>query len=581
MKGIFKKAVAFVLLLTMLCSISACAPGDPVADGVVMPSELAAFTIVYPADYTDSELDEIRLLQNVIHHITGSYVPVVPDTETPATNEIILASANRTTGVSETVKAFTSELDYVIALDGNNIVLGGKGYYGNMRAIYDFINNYLGYDDLNDTYADPTAQIKDTKTAIYTEPALTISVQHEGARPFSSAKDVKVMADAGFNMVRLDTSRFEPELYYDYTKWCARFGVRVLQRSVYSIKNRDFYVNDLEYSINNPIIFGHWAKYEASIDDIATYNDMCAAYAEKYEQYGWKLVMTAPAQKDNYLEQYISAEEGRDPITYEKDENGDWVLDEEGNRIPLPPVENTREKNIFNGAAILNADIGFGKGAPSESRDETRVNEFNKFMQLAKRNNRELWATISAGDIIGKATNAYKWQSYLVLAYGVTGIEYTAYRGVLVNNDFTVTDEYEIIQKVNLELLALAETYRKYELVGMTIVNPVFDDSFSVLDAADNSILEHIQFTPISTEKPYLLSCFKEKDGEKYAAVIVDLSEVETGTSVSPASGVKIGDSAVSYYRDGVLTDAKLSAATGAYSVYVMNGSGAFAFVKE
>ncbi len=583
MKRIFKKAVAFLLLLTMLCSVTACGDpksANPTEDGVVSLAELSSFTIVYPASYTDQELEELRLLQNVIHHHTQVYVPVVPDTEAPAANEIILASSSRQTGVSDTVKAFASDLDYLVAVDGNNIVLGGKGFYANMRAIYDFINNYLGYDDLENVYAQtPASEIKESKTVLYTEPAFTISVLNDGARPFTSAKDVKVMADAGFNMVRLDVSRFKPELYKDYAKWCARFNVRILQRAVYSIKNRDFFVNDLEYSINNPIIYGHWAKYDASINDIETYNDMCAAYQEKYEQYGWKLVMTAPAQKSEYIEQYVSSEEGRDQITYEKDEDGNYILDEDGNKIPIPPAENTREKNIFNGAAILNASIEFNAGLPSVSRDEDRPNQLNKFMQIAQRNDRDLWVSIASASIDGRIS-ALKWQAYIALAYNVTGIEYDTYRGLVVNNNFTTTSNYDTIKQINNEILMVAEKYLQYDFVGVTIYNTseYSNDAYAVMEDGMTDYESFAKLTPYNTEDPHLLAVFKNNEG-KYAAIIVDLAEVEQNPAASPNSSIKLGDgSALAYIRDGAVVDS--TAKGDAWAVKVLNGSGVFVYTK-
>ena len=97
MKQIFRKTVIIFVLLSMLFVIPAC--GGSGSDKIAV-SDLGKYTIVYPAEYQDWQMEEVVLLQNVIEHITGKKIAAVPDTEAEKSREIILASSSRQTAVT-------------------------------------------------------------------------------------------------------------------------------------------------------------------------------------------------------------------------------------------------------------------------------------------------------------------------------------------------------------------------------------------------------------------------------------------------------------------------------------------------
>ncbi len=551
MKQIFRKTVIVFVLLSMLFVIPAC--GGSGSDKIAV-SDLGKYTIVYPAEYQDWQMEEVVLLQNVIEHITGKKIAAVPDTEAEKSREIILASSSRQTAVTEQVNAFANDMDYIITVSDGDLILGGKSYYGDMKAIYDLVNNYLGYDDLENIYTDPLSEIADTKTEIYKEPIFTIMVANPGKYPFSSAKDVKVMAEAGFNMTKLDISKFTAESFYTYAKWCARFNVRILQKTVYNLKTKEFNINDLEFSTTNPIIYGHYVRYEKETNDFARYSEMCDIYKEKYAKYGWKLVMNLSG--------------GEDATLFE---------------------EAYEDDSIFKNADIISASCGLGIGQSGYIREFARLDMVNEFKKIASRNSNEFWMTVaeSTGVIdstIEKTPNAFRWKAYLALSFGVTGVEYSLYkRGNVINDDYTKGSRYDDIKQINEELLKMAEVYTQYEQLGVYVVNQQYDDTFTEIEdqytGFGNVLTEFIPAAGYDTTS-YLIGCFKAKDSsDKYAFVAVDLTEVSEIKTVMPASMFALNGEKVTQYKNGEPTELTITK-TGYYAASISNGCGIFVTIE-
>ena len=118
-----KKFIAVLTVLFVGLSITACAL--PSNKETVQVAELADYTIVYPSNYKDWQMEEVYLLQNTIEHITGTRINAVPDSEPEAKREIILASSSRETAFSSQISSFANRMDYVVEVDNKDIVLGG------------------------------------------------------------------------------------------------------------------------------------------------------------------------------------------------------------------------------------------------------------------------------------------------------------------------------------------------------------------------------------------------------------------------------------------------------------------------
>ncbi len=571
-----KKIISLLLLIAMLISISACGTPTPslIPTSTLIPTPteeaesseqnadftyLKKYTIVYPSGYTALELEEVKLLQDTIKELTGIYLPVISDTEPEKENEIILATSQRQTGVSGMVSAFAHELDYIVAFDGNDIVLGGKHAYADMKAVYDFINNYLGYDDIENVYSAPSEKLEGTKTVLYKEPAIIITAPVEGTTPFASQKDVQIMAEAGFNMTRIDTTRFTVDEFRHYAKWCARYNIRILQRGAYIDSESKFLQPDEEYMKDCPVIYGHWVMENKRTGDLPIYERLCATYKEQFEGYGWKLVfaMQSATSKAN-LEKNIFGKQSTD---------------------------------IFlDGANTFSVLQDIKTGAPSLSRDEDRFNASNIIRKIADETDRDMWIRITAINTgiedLGtvpfepqsyntKKQNWLRWAAYAALSFGVTGVEYEYYKhGHVVNDDFSKSELFDTVKAVNEEILAVAEILSDYEWQGVYVQNQDYDDPFGVMDTPIADPENYINVMPANGfEKQYLIACFKAKDGSDNNAVIVfNTEELPDQVSAVPSSKAEYKGKQIYTYKNSEVT-ALEQRPDGKYTLSIKNYS--------
>lgn len=560
MKNTLRKTIASLLMLSMLVMLPACGPtptpSDDAANGIKL-SELGKYTIVYPASYEEWQMEEVTLIQKAVKHVTGSDISAVPDTEAEKDNEIIFASSNRQTSLSEQINALANDMDYIVAESNGDIILGGKSYYGDMRAAYDFVNNYLGYNDLDDIYGDAAQTISGTSTNTYKEPAFTIMVANPGKYPFSCANDVKVMADAGFNMVKLDSYKISTEDFRSYAKWCARFGVRIVLKSVYNIKEKTFDSTNLDVALSCPMMRGHHARYEEATYAYELYSEMCDVYKETYSKYGWKLVMKLESETDT--EPFNAILENKGIF-----KNADIIC-----------ISNDALNNVFGGYY---------------TRSYERLDILNKLKTIATRNNNELWmavttSTATMSSDMAKAPNAFRWNAYIALGYGVTGIEYSLYkRGNVINDNYTKGTRYDDIKAINDELLKMSEIYTQYESLGIYTVdqsgeNDPFYNINEPYTGFGNVITEFISSPGYSS--PTLFGCFKSKtEDNKYAFVAVNLDSLTELSVIYPPSSFKLNGETVTLYDNGDATVQTL-AKTGYYVISISNGAGVFVTIEQ
>ncbi len=549
--NIFKKITSLIVFFAIIVSVSACQKQPALDMSSLKLEDYSAFAIVYPADYENYQLEDVALLQKTIEKVTGKKPYAIPDTEPERENEIVLAGTSRKTGLDETINAFQSELDYIISLDGNDIVLGGQSYYADMKAIYDFINNYLGYNDLDDTVSKATSTLSEAKTVLYSEPSYDIMTTNPGKYPFLEAKDAKTMADAGFNLVQLDVSKLDLDAFKLYSKWCARFNIRILQKGIYNIKTEEFNINDVEFTTANPLIFGHYVQYAYDLDNLEFYEELCTAYKEKYSQYGWKLVM------------HINSIPGSTGYTYDS------------------LLENS---DVLKNADIISIASYLSGSANENDRGERELEELVRLSDIAHKNGLELWFTVDdtvrqPSSTESTYTSYYRWRSYLGLTLGASGVEYMEFRrSNVVTDNFEPTGQYEEIAKINNELLLMGDAYSEYEFLGVFAAK---EDEYDVFSTIDPSLF-YTDFDAITSfttpANTVLFGYFASKDGSKKAFVALDTTLLEKTSALSIASTFTFTGNKVTYYKDGVATLSE--PASGTYRIRISNGSGVFITIE-
>lgn len=511
-----KKILSIILVISFMASLLAFVPGCTEKSEF---SYLSDYTVVYPEEYADWQKEDVYFLAEVIEKLTGKAPAVASDTSDATGKEIILAGAKR----EYTVDGFPlkdDELSYVVAKTGDDIVLGGNGFYANVRAIYDFINNYLGYNDLTGEKTEPAKAIDGVNVVTYTEPENTAMTYIRGRYPFGTAKDVYEFAEAGFNTVRLDASEIDTENLRRYGKWCARFGVRMIYDGLVNFKENTISTPDYDVSVNNPMIYGHYLvlfsidyNVRSGIPDYHRYMSLIPAlnYEEAFGKYGWKLVVEVP---DLVKEDYWEA-----------------VVD----------VRNMIEENKttgFKGTYAISLNMELPTFADERYLDDKYLSAYEFANDLKKScGAKELWVSVYPSNRpLDEDYNSYpamlmRNMSY-GLAFGAKGIVYANYkRGIVVNADNTKGKYWDYIKSINNSFTETGKLLSDYEYKGTMIQNP--DDYYPITELNDPYMPDNYNkftFDSWNAKYGFITGCYESKDGKSYAVFGVDLKDVPEKT---------------------------------------------------
>ena len=553
MKGYFvmKKIVGCILMLATLlltaCATSATptATPEPTAKPGLAVSALSDYTIVYPSDYTEYRMQEVYLLQSVIKTLSGKEPSLASDREDAVSKEIIIGSSARKNNYSADISAFESGLDYIIAADNDKIVLGGNNFYADMRAIYDFINNYLGYDDIENKYEEPSMAIYGVQKNIYREPSLRIMGSNFSVSPYTEQYAVRDMHDAHFNMTNIEAVAYTEEQLRDFIKWCARYEIFLIMRDVLYT---DVY-------IDCPIIWGHSVD-EPRLEAYESVSQWCKEYEEKYSKYGWKTDINFVgifSPREDWYEEYCEA----------------------------------YEKNFSN---LFSFSYDWYLGNMDNCRDEPVCGVLEDSKKHADKYGQEFWYYIDSFWLDeGQIQNTYKnsskmfrTHSYMALSYDADCIRYFQYGdatgngtyGTLVNFDYSKNKHYYIAQQVNEELLKISEILQEYEWLGACTLSDEDEEIFSKLNDPYDFSNVITDFEQVIYEDTHLVGCFKKKDGSGYAFTLVNIEPLDMipyDNILSYPAKMKINGNNVKFYKDGKITDIKQDS-DGYYNFSTGNG---------
>ncbi len=569
------KVSAAVLLIIMLLSFTACgtitpsaspdAPGSTASpdipsetpkpdfpeypDETVKLTDLGGYTIVYPSYYDEYRMNEVYILRDTIKKVTGAELKIISDGEAKGEHEIILASSGRKNGVEESIEMFESGLDYVVGALNGNIILGGNNFYADMRAVYDFINNYLGFNDVDNIYSEPKIEISGVNFHVYKKPLLTLMGSNYSVRAYTEQYAIRDMHEAHFNMTLIDVGLYSQEQLRDFVKWCARYEIFVIMRGI----------NFTQTYTDCPIIAGHMIMDEPAISDFIYFSDICTDYLEKYAQYGWQPYVNFTG--DEYV----------------------WlVLEEFPDMFDSVPVVSL--DRYFQHSIIENIHIG-----------GNLLHVYEQARERAVKRGEELWTYIEAYDIVNSNKNTsklFRWSSYISLCFGAKGIlyfqygdaspEYTAEGdwsfGSLVNLDNTKNKAWYDAKECNEELLKIAEILNQYKSAGVYVHNTTFKQYY-------NTYIEnpYTEFDSIITDikkptesMPYLFGFYDKKDNNSSHAVTLlsleSLDELKYGANEPEYAKIKLAGDNIKFYHEGVLQNIEPDA-DGYYSIDVSNGS--------
>ncbi len=589
---IMKKTISILLILITILSFTACAkPTANVSNATQMPlpteviveaptptptvypetktiemSELKDYTIVYPSAYNEFRMDIVDELKAVIDAVTGSNVNIASDAEAVDGNKIILASATTEHSFKKEIDAFDDAMDYLIAVDGDNIVLGGKNYYADMRAMYAFAENNLGYTSYDNKYTDETKAISGVNITDYKHFDYMIQAATWGPN-FLEEQNIKDMADCNFNALMAHNvgGGYGKQGIHNLTKWMAKYEIELMLNM-----NRSAKMYDAELYWDCPMIYGASLWDEPHNEDMVEVQRLCEEFIENYNQYGWKPFV-------NYSGAYTDIPHANDcsAVSY------DWY--------------------IFVCLSYTGDPSGSVEGCEA-------FNALESMRNLASQKNQKYWKYIQAyrrKDGVFNPSKAFRWQMYMDLCFGVEGTMYFAYTwgegkpgegewsaafpesGLVSQVTLEKNENYDYAQIANAEILKMYDILKNYESIGAYTINKR-DYYFNAETNPSNTWLgsfdEYTEFDVIEDfvaasnddgkKTQYLVGCFEKDNSDESAFILMGIDLItdnEYGSDTDRLTKVKINGENPKFYFEGELMDLKPDA-DGYYTLNVANG---------
>lgn len=529
---------------------------------------LGEYTIVYPEQYQNPrQMVEVELLQNVIEELSGKKPEAMSDAIAciSSKNYIIFASSNIKTEFDSIIGSLESEMDYVICVDKDkNVILGGQTYYSDMRAAYDFINNYLGYDDVEDVYTQPTNEIDGSFVYLYEKPSFLI-IAHNAAHNVFTKKVIRDAKSAYFNLMTVDKNFCTEAEYMDIGTWCVRYEMYFMGIALCDYDTCDVELYCEDYIIKNPMAKYAGIRDEPPTELLPTIQKMADNFNEKYSQYGINCFV---------------------------------------NHVMSGKVWDTLENDGY----LANVPItGFDKYLKNYTSSDINITEYLSFLQQVKRvtdkNDQDFWMYLESYDLKNKGVTVYtsktfRYTAYLAMCFGADAAGYFLYadatyytaegdwsHGELLEADFTPTDAWYDAKATNEELEKISKLYSRYANKAAYLVGkdengkftpsdectPYYDIIEEFLDKKGNKI----------TDRNYLVGCFDKLEGTGNAFIIMNLEELNAQpytTARGQKIKLKINGENVTFYQGGEKIDVEIDE-NGYYTPIMSNGACIFVTV--
>ncbi len=526
--------------------------------------ELKDYTVVYPAEYTDFRMDIVEELIAVINKVTGADINMASDAVAVDGKKIILASAVTEHSFKKEIEDFDDRMDYIVAVDGDNIVLGGKNYYSDMRAVYNFLENNLGYTSYNNSYSGTTNALSGVNFTYYEAPEFILDAA-TWATLFDEEAHVKDVHDANFNQLMTHYYMYDELNSHNFAKWCAKYDLQILFNT-----NTSSEIKMSHIYWDCPMIYGAYIWDEpAPLQDITIQvTQLCKDFEERYKDYGWHAFINFGGRPH----------EG-------------WIDN---------PMMRDLEAVCFDWYIFVNYSAYYGEWGNVEGRQFLYA--LQNYVNMVKPYGQKTWAYIQSykrNPGFFNPSKAYRWQMYMDLCFDVDGIMYFEYANegepaeaiswmdktsLVVGEDFSKGDNYYYAQKANEEILKVYDILKEYDYVGAYTYNTrtiqlVGDYAYARFNENNSGSF----ITDIIVNKTYegydqtLLVGNYEKGfrGNEKAMILMDLEMVNDtvfGEDEPNYAKVKLEGNNPKFYFEGELVDVEMDA-DGYYLIDMANAN--------
>ncbi len=489
-----KKSIAALVLLSMMlvlfagCGVTGSPSASektpepqptPEAEHEVGLTELWEYSIVYPSDYTNEEKEIVYFLKDIVSQITYGKTEIKTDEEKVTSKEIVFASSKRTTAFEWNLHDLEGEMDYIIAVGEREIVIGGNNYLADTKAVYDFVQNYLGYDIETHKMSTPEKALKGVSLVTYSRNNFNITAVNNQSAPIESFTQLRTMKDMGFDSVLIDISLYSDEQLRYLFEIALVLDMGIIMRGV---KSTSVYRD-------SPMVKGHvLAEEPYGAYSFSYYSAELRTYDEAYSSLGWAPYVEMMGQLDA-IEMFT--------------ENGEYF-------------DKLRDLIFIWKPSGLNSDQDY-------------LHMYELLAQNAKANGRKLAAYVESGDSSDKESSAlYGWMALTGMCFGAEEVWYFNYAPPAGSEEKYITDSNyrpsgiaDCIRETNAMLREFSEELSGYEYSGTMLYGK--SDTGTLADPYDAGIT-------VEGEGNLLIGCFENKTGKAYLIMDADMPDADSGT---------------------------------------------------
>ncbi len=582
-----KKIIACLLIILSLLSFTACTPETSPVQGFAateMPkptetpaetptpttypetatiavADLKDYTIVYPAEYTELRMDIVNELKAVIDTVTGGDVKIASNAGDVNGKKIILGSAVNMHSFKTEIDNFDDAMDYIMAVDGENIVLGGKNYYADMRAVYDFMENNLGYTSIGNVYSDELCAIKGVNFTYYNEPEFDI-IAMSWSTIYPKEEYIEDIALCNYTMfvtyIYLCPSGLEA---HNMTKWAAKYNLQMMSY----VNQRGNMLPYSELFGDCPMFYGCYIWDEPKFEQMTLVQEWVDEFVDTYtSKYGWKPFVNYSTNFMPDTPYFMDCE----AVAYDWYQFVCYSYDQDGSR-----------------------------------EGELSLKWLNEFKEFANANGKEMWTYIQAYTRLnGKlnASKAYRWQMYMDLCFGTEGIIYYSYMdptpgsasfavvgSTILDNDYNKTERYDYAKDSNAEILKAYDILKEYDNAGAYVINKkkiYFSENDNIKDLYGEfeeyktfGVIKDLKAPVAEDGRPtmYLVGCYDKYKSNEKAFILINLekmNDIEYGKDAESIARVKINGNNPKFYFEGEEVQVEQDS-EGYYLLNIPNGN--------
>ncbi len=494
----------------------------PMPGMTLFGSDIGEWTVVYPAEYTSEDIEDLNAVADMIYTASGRHIGISDTRGSSGPDKQILI------GTASELTPRSYDLSYIVRYDGSNLHIGGGNAWADWRAIY----KHLLYEGFGTDYSLSQPKNLDVKVADAEEGdetkyrAFSVSAWCTAGDPYDTEELVKQTAEAGFTKVNI-TSSGDYGLRRDLMKWCAIYDLQILWSGL--VSQTDYFdassYQQARDAFDAPHVWGFYLRDEPNAESFPALAYSTAQFAECSDQVAFI----------NLFPMYANEQQLGTPTYQEHIDRFMDTVKPKWTSVDIYPLNTIA---LYDGYCE-NLDI-----MATACRD--RGIQYSVYLQSVSFASSK--RTPSKDDL--------EWQTWCIKSFGADEAIYFTYmtpyssaedfKDALIDHQLQPTKRYYYAQEINAEFSAVDAAFARYpQNLGVFSVNASDRTKFLQFD---NQYDPSGMINGVETASPILIGCFSD-GGDGRAFTVVNCEDLKQGN----LADVRIKtDAAVTLWQNGI-----------------------------